>query len=250
MQAINSLAVILLVVTVSGQESTQSVDLTGTAIQSFSELTKQINQIQELLSQLNGLMTKMVTLSTRLIISPENSAQSDSNSLPDGFRETITTQVQHLPDHLSQIKFAISQMTRQLQYMRETSARMIAQPQFYQNVGITQSFNSWSMQLKQMDSVLRSMSKQWNHLVKRERQLTPERADSIHRSPRAKITLPTFLPGAKLINQLLEAICDATGGGGRILTELQVQLTRMTGSVVPSVPVPAGADTVPAGPLS
>lgn len=275
MQAVTVVAFLAVASLVSGQDSTPAVptvDLAGAALSSFTELTKQINQIQTVLSQLNGQMTKMVTMSTRLITPPAGPAHADSNDLPalpnlsqatGGITQSIFATVQQMTSQLSQIQSTIQQVTRQLQQVVETSTRMITGPALYQsglpagagNVidSILSSFRSWSSQLEQMNGVLRGMSKQWNRVLETgTRMITGQSGPALYAdastpssSSSSGSSLPTSLPGLEQIQSFFSLLTGQFAQFQRILTDFQAQLTRMTRSIIPGLPGIGGARLSP-----
>lgn len=264
---------LLVLVTVVSAETQSSgsplpaVDLAGAALNSFSEMTKQINQIQSVLSQLNGQMSKMIVMSTRLISVPAVRA-ADPETREDrfpgipagGLAGSMFETINRLTGQLSVIQNTIQQMTGQLQRVVETSTRMITGPALmYQEAGsvpgnvvesILRTFQSWNSQLEQMNGVLRGMSQQWNRVIQTGTKMITgsggaafyQAGDSSSESsstPAPSSTsssglglpsipsLPAGVPGAAQIQSFFNLLSGQFSAVQKVLTDFSSQLTRM-----------------------
>lgn len=251
-----------------------AVDLAGAALSSFAEVTKQINQIQSVLSQLNGQMTKMVTMSTRLISGGSGLRASD-NSIPgfpgnpsSGLTASLFDTVNRMTGQLTQVQNTIQSVTGQLQRMVETSTRMITGPALYQQAGpgtgnvvdsLLKTMQSWSSQLDQMNGVLRGMNQQWNRVIetgtrmitggKQTSLLYADSANGSSSSPGLGSIgslipgIPANIPGLEQIQQFFSLLTGQFAAFQRILTDFQGQITRM----ISMGSRPMAADSLPSG---
>lgn len=219
-------------------------DIPGALIGSFSEVTRQINSIQQVLSELNGHLARMLETSTRMItgrLNAEGSTASPVPSIPgvpgfqgnpaNGIIGTAFQTVQQLTGQLMQVQRSIQEITAQLERVVQTSTRIITGPSLLyaeSNSSLPsapnfaeaalKTFQEWTNSLQGMNQVLREMNEQWNRVVATGSRMVTGKLQAG--------SGPT-LPGAEIVNAAVNGISQQISQLQRVLNEFSVQLTRM-----------------------
>lgn len=220
-------------------------DIPGALVSSFSEVTRQINSLQSVLSELNGQLQRMIETSTRLVTGKLNSENSSPvpgvPSVPglpsiaslqgnpaSGLIGTAFSTVQQLTNQLLAVQRSIQEITFQLERVVQTSARIITGPALYADNGLPSAPNvaetalntlrEWTNSLQGMNQVLREMNEQWNRIVATGTRMITGKLQSG--------SLPN-VPGSEIVNTAVNSISQQVNQMQRVLNEFSVQLTRM-----------------------
>lgn len=242
------------------------VDLPGAILSSFNEVTRQVNSLQSILSELNGQFARLVQSGTRLVAGLE--ADSPTPQIPGvgnlgsgtgGLVGAAIGSVQQVTSQLTNIQRTIFEMTNQLQRMVETGTRIIAGPLHYDSNDAPQlpnpniaeaafkTFSEWTQQLQSINGVLRELNQQWSRVIDTgSRMITGKLvAEEPTTSPGSIIPGIGSLPGSEAFQNALGLFTNQLTAIQRQLTDFSSQLTRMLESGVRAV---AGLDgeTTPA----
>ena len=242
-------------------QSLPGVDLPGAILSSFNEVTRQVNSLQSILSELNGQFARLVQSGARLV----SGLEADSPSTPQipgvgnlggaggGLVGAAIGSVQQVTGQLSNIQRTIFEMTNQLQRMIETGSRIITGPLHYDDSGAPQlpnpniaeaalkTFSDWTHQLQSINGVLRELNQQWSRVIDTgSRMITGKLvAEESTTSPGSIIPGIGSLPGSEAFQNALGLFTNQLTAIQRQLTEFSSQLSRMLETGVRAV---AGLD--------
>jgi len=247
-------------------QSLPGVDIPGAILSSFNEVTRQVNSLQSILSELNGQFARLVQSGTRLVAGLE----ADSPSTPQipgvgnfgaagGLVGAAIGSVQQVTGQLTNIQRTIFDMTNQLQRMIETGTRIISGPLHYDNNGAPQlpnpniadaafkTFSEWTQQLQSINGVLRELNQQWSRVIDTGSRMITGKLVAEESTPSPASIIPGIgsLPGSEAFQNALGLFTNQLTAIQRQLTDFSTQLTRMLESGVRAV---AGLDgeTTPA----
>ena len=228
----------------------QGLDIGSTVLAAFSEVTKQVNAMQSVLSQLNVQLNRMISTSTRLIAGPEL-RYSDSGLNPGGLAGSMFETFNRMTGQLSSVQTTMQQLSQQLQRVLESSTRMLTGPSLYQTPdqennnfveSVLRTLESWAKQLQQMNAVLRTMNGQWNRVIETGTRIITgtQQPAAAQYSPQADsgsgnsiasglpgLSLPSGLPGIEQLQQFFGLVGQQLVSLQRILIDFSGQLTRM-----------------------
>lgn len=230
----------------------QGLDIGSTVLAAFSEVTKQVNAMQSVLSQLNVQLNRMISTSTRLIAGPElRYSDSDRAGLnPGGLAGSLFETFNRMTGQLSSVQTTMQQLSQQLQRVLESSTRMLTGPSLYQSAdqdnnnfveSVLRTLESWAKQLQQMNAVLRTMNGQWNRVIETGTRIITgtQQPGAAQYSPQADsgsgngiaglpgLPIPSGLPGIEQLQQFFGLVGQQLVSLQRILIDFSGQLTRM-----------------------
>jgi hypothetical protein len=248
-------------------QSLPGVDIPGALLGSFNEVTRQINSLQSILSELNGQVSRLIQSGTRLV----SGLDADSNTpttpqIPNfgntgGLVGAVIGSVQQVTGQLTNIQRTIHEMTTQLQRMVETGSRIVTGPLHYDDNSLPQlpnpniaeaalkTFGEWAQQLQSINSVLREMNQQWSRVIDTGSKMITGKLLAEDQSSSNPIGIPGLgaVPGAEAIQSALNLLSNQFTSIQRALTDFSSQLTRMVESGVRAV---GGLDGETASPPS
>jgi len=227
------------------------VDIPGAILGSFNEVTRQVNNIQSVLGELNGQFARLVQSGTRLV----SGLQAESGSgpaLPDigaagGIVGAAIGSVQQVTGQLTNIQRTIMDMTNQLQRMIQTGTRIVTGPLYADNgMGLPQlpnpniadaalkTFNDWSQQLQSISGVLREMNQQWSRVIETGSKIMTGKLMAEETTTHSSSPLPN-LPGMEAVQSAMTILQQQFTSIQRALTDFSSQLSRMVESGIRTV---------------